>query len=94
MVILWLKHINFTTIKYIFLEVVDIDEIVVSNNISSVAKSYKYFIGYLFGDYKVELLHIMLPKTSAYVKMYDGKSFGIYFLTENDDLVKKKKYME
>ena len=33
----------------------------------------------------------MLPKTSAYVKIYDGKSFGIYFLIENDDLVKKKK---
>ena len=32
----------------------------------------------------------MLPKTSAYVKIYDGKSFGIYFLIENDDLVKKK----
>ena len=56
----------------IFLEDVDVDNILVSNKIFSGAKSYKYFIGYLCGDYKVELLQIMLPKTSAYAKSYDG----------------------
>ena len=35
-------------------------------------KSYKYFIGYLYNDHKVKLLHIMFPKASAYVKSYDG----------------------
>ena len=33
--------------------------------------NYKYFIGYLFHDHKVKQLHIMLTKTSAYVKSYD-----------------------
>ena len=31
----------------------------------------KNFIGYLYNDNKVKPLHIMLLKTSAYVKSYD-----------------------
>ena len=38
-----------------------------------VKKSYKYFIGYLYNDHKVKPLHIMLPKTNAYEKRYDGQ---------------------
>ena len=34
-------------------------------------------------------LYIMLPKTSAYVKSSDGKTKWRYFLTEDDDLLKK-----
>ena len=35
-------------------------------------KNYKYFTGYLYNYHKVKPLHIMLAKTSAYVKGYDG----------------------
>ena len=31
----------------------------------------------------------MLPKTSAYVKSYDGKTKGMYFLIEDDELLEK-----
>ena len=31
----------------------------------------------------------MLPKTSAYVKGYDGQTKWMYFLSEDDDLSKK-----
>ena len=31
----------------------------------------------------------MLPKTSAYVKRYDGQTKWIYFLIEDDDLLEK-----
>ena len=31
----------------------------------------------------------MLPKTSAYVKSYDGHTKWIYFLIEDDDLLEK-----
>ena len=31
----------------------------------------------------------MLPKTSAYVKSYDGKTKWMYFLIEDDDLLEK-----
>ena len=51
---------------------VEIEKVLVSNEISSGEKSYKYFIGYFYNDNKVNLLHIMLLKTSAHVKSYDG----------------------
>ena len=57
-----------------FLEDVDIKKLLVSNKISSGKKNYKFFIGYLHDDDKVKSLHIMLPKTSAYLKSYDGQT--------------------
>ena len=38
------------------------------------------FIGYLYNNHKVKPLHIMLPKASAYVKIYDGQTKRMYFL--------------
>ena len=60
-----------------------------SNKISFVVKNYKYFIGYLCNDDKVEPLHRMLPKTSAYVKSNDGQTEWMYFLIEDVDLLEK-----
>ena len=40
-------------------------------------------------DHKVKPLHVMLPKTSAYVKRYDGQTKWMYFLIQNDDLLEK-----
>ena len=56
---------------------------------SPVAVTYKYFIGYLCNDYKGTLLHITLPKTSAYVKSYDKQTKWMYFLIEDDELSEK-----
>ena len=39
-------------------------------------------------DYKIKPLHIMLLKTSTYVKNYDHKTKWMYFLIE-DDIFKK-----
>ena len=72
-----------------FLEDVEIDNILVSNNISSSKKNCKYSIGYLDDDYRIKPLHIMLPKASDYVKIYDGQIKWIYFLIEGDDLLEK-----
>ena len=33
--------------------------------------------------------HIILPKTSVYVKSYDGQTKWMYFLIEDDDLLGK-----
>ena len=68
---------------------VDIEKVLLSNKISFGEKNYKYFIGYLYNDHKVKPLHIMLPKTSAYVRSYDGQTKWMYFLIENDDFSKK-----
>ena len=55
------------------LRYVDIEQVLVSNNISFGEKKYKYSIGYLHNDHKVKPLLIMVPKTRAYVKSYDGQ---------------------
>ena len=46
-------------------------------------------IGYLYNDNKVKPLRIMLPKTSAYLKRFDGHTKWLYFLIEGDDLLEK-----
>ena len=65
------------------------EKVLVSKKISFGEKIYKYFIGYLYNDHKVKPLHIMLPKTSAYVKRYDGQNIWMYFLFKDDGLLEK-----
>ena len=50
--------------------------------ISSNERDDKHFIGYKDDDddYKIKPLHIMLPKTSAYVKGCDGETKSIFWL--------------
>ena len=67
----------------------DIEKVLVSNKISLGEKNYKYFIGNLHNDHKVKPLHMMLPKTSAYLKRYDGQTKWMYFLIEDDKLLEK-----
>ena len=87
--ILKLKKISFTAIKSpILFRNVDIEKVLVFNKISC-GEKHKYFIGYLHNGDKVKPLYIMLPKTSAYVKSYDGQTEWMYFLIENDDLLEK-----
>ena len=43
----------------------------------------------MYKDHEVKPLHIMLPKTDAYVKNYDGQTKWMHFLIENDDLLEK-----
>ena len=43
----------------------------------------------MYNDHKVNRLHIMLRKTSTYVKRYDGQTKWMYFLIENDGLLEK-----
>ena len=52
-------------------------------------KSDKDFIGYLYDNYKIKPLHIMLPKTSAYVKNYSEQTKQKYFLIEGNDLLEE-----
>ena len=33
----------------------------------------------MYDDYKIKPLHIMLPKTSAYVKIYNGQTKWMFF---------------
>ena len=40
-------------------------------------------------DDKVKPLNIILPKTSVYIKSYDGQTKWMYFLIEDDGLLEK-----
>ena len=73
----------------IFLGDVDIEKVLAFKNISFGEKNFKYFIGYLYDNHKVKPLYIMLPKTSAYLKSYDGQTKWMYYLIEDDDLLEK-----
>ena len=58
----------------------DIDNILISNKISSGEKSYKYLIGYMDDDYKfykIKPFSITLSKSNAYVKYYDRCIFWL-----------------
>ena len=66
-----------------------IEKVSVANKISSRENNYEYFIGYLYDNHKVRPLHIMLPKTSAYVNIYVDKLNGCIFWNEDDNLVEK-----
>ena len=59
----------------------------VYNKISFGEKYYKYFLDYLYNGNTVKLLNIMLRKTTAYLKRYDGQTKWMYFLIDDDDLV-------
>ena len=43
----------------------------------------------MYNDHKFNPWHIMLLKTSAFVKRSDGQTKWIYFLIEDDDLLEK-----
>ena len=43
----------------------------------------------MYNDRKVKPLHIMLPKTSAYVKSYDWQTKWMNLLIEDDHLLEK-----
>ena len=45
----------------------------------------KTIISYLYNGNRAKPLHIMLPKTSAYVKSHDEQTKWIYFLIQNVD---------
>ena len=70
---------------------VDIKNLLVSNKIYSDEKNFKYVIDHLYDDYKTKSLYLMLPNLKAYLKSYVGQTKWMYFLTEDDQLLKKRK---
>ena len=76
--------------NYILFEDVDIDKTHVFSMVSTGEKNYKHFISYIDDDdYVIKPSHIMLPKTSAYAKGYDGETKWMYFSIEDEKLLKK-----
>ena len=51
----------------------------------NIQKNYKY----MHDDYKIKSLRIMLPKTSTYINIYDGETKWMYFIIDDNELLKK-----
>ena len=66
-----------------------IEKVLVSNKFSPSEKNYKYLIFFFFlhNDHEVKELYVMLPKTSTYVKSYDGHTKWMYFFIDDDLLL-------
>ena len=73
------KHKFYRPKNLILLEDIDIKNIHVSNMVSSSKKSYNYFINYKDDDHKIRPLRVMLPETSAFVKVIIEKLNGCVF---------------
>ena len=58
-------QMKFTTIKFYFLKDVNIQKVLVSKKIFSGETIYKYFIGYLYDDYKVMTITYNASKSEA-----------------------------
>ena len=69
----------------LFLNDVDIDNILKSKKNSSSKNYYKYCICDM-DDYSIKPFTIILSKSSVYMKSYDGRTKWMYFLIEEEEL--------
>ena len=79
--------LNFTAIQLLFFGGCKYWESI--NKIYFGEKNYKYFIGCLHNGNKAKPLHVILPKTDAYVKSGDGETTWMYILIKDDELLEK-----
>ena len=77
------------TKKAIYLNLVDINNIVVSYRIKQNNDTYKYFIGYLHDDEVIRPLCIVLPQMSGYIKYFENGRKNMSFKIEDEDVYLK-----
>ena len=71
-----------------FLNDINVHNILVSDKISYDEKNYGFFVGYVDKN-KIKLFSIILPKMNTYVKSYDAETKQMYFSIEDNELFKK-----
>ena len=72
----------------ILLDSVDLSKIVVSSRWKINDTLYKYFCGYLNNDV-IQLLCVILPQMSRYIKYFDDGGKNMSFLTDNKEVYEK-----
>ena len=70
------------------LDLVNVDQIVVSDKFKHSDDGFKYFIGYKEGEI-VKPLCIILPQMSGYIKYFENGGKNMYFMIKNDDVLDK-----
>ena len=73
------------------LDLVNVDQIVVSNMFKHSDESFKYFIGYQEGEI-VKPLCIILPQMNGYIKYFRNGGKNMSFLIKDDEV--REKYEE
>ena len=74
--------------QLINLDLINVDQIVVSDKFKHSDNGFKYFIGYKEGEI-VKPLCIILPQMSGYIKYFDIGSKNMSFMVKNDDVLDK-----
>ena len=69
----------------ILLDSVDLSKIVVSSRWKINDTLYKYFCGYLNNDV-IQLLCVILPQMSRYIKYFDDGGKNMSFVTDNKEV--------
>ena len=68
------------------LNLVDIDNIAVSNKVKNNNETSKYFIGYLNDIDEINPLCIILPQMSVYIKYFENGGKNMSFKMEDDEV--------
>ena len=91
-----LKHDIFVVDKMEFhkskqpirLNLVNVDEILISDKCKHSDDGFKYFIGYKKDDI-VKSLCIILPQMSRYKKYFENRGKNVSFIIKDDDVLEK-----
>ena len=70
------------------LDLVNVDQILVSDKFKHIDDGCKYFIGYKEGEI-VKPLCIILPHMSGYIKYFENGGKTMFFVIKNDDVLDK-----
>ena len=70
------------------LDLVNLDQIVISDKFKHSDDGFKYFIGYREGEI-VKPLCIILPQMSGYIKCFENRGKNMSFVTKDNNLLEK-----
>ena len=70
------------------LDLINVDQIVLSDKFKHSDDGFKYFIGYKEGEI-VKPLCIILPQMSGYIKYFENGGKSMSFMFKNDDMLDK-----
>ena len=70
------------------LDLVNVDQIVVSDKFKHSDDGFKYFIGYKEGEI-VKPLCIILPQMTGYIKYFENRGKNMSFVIKDDDVLNK-----
>ena len=71
------------------LDLISVDQIVISDKFQHSHDGFKYFIGYRRKGEIVKPLFIILPQMSGYIKYFENSSKNMSFMIKDDDVLHK-----